>query len=306
MGFFGKLFSGGVCTSVVRLDGKIVIITGANTGIGKETAIDLAKRGAIVIMACRNVSRGETALKEVKEQSQSDQVFLKVLDLSSLRSIREFSVEFLSEYKKLDILVNNAGIMMCPYSQTEDGLESQLGVNHFGHFALTNLLLPHLVLAGTSRIVNVSSKAHKGINTMNFDDIHLERNYSPYAAYSRSKLANILFTKELHRRLSTTGVTVYALHPGVIATELTRYSAAAKFFFTLGSPFMKSVKEGAQTSIYCAVEEGIEKYSGLFFSDCALSESSAASCDEEIAKKLWDVSEKLTGVQFPLVIEREE
>ena len=148
------------CYNIVRLDGKAVIITGANTGIGKETAVDLAKRGAIVVMACRDMKRGEAALKEVKNRSGSSEVFLKVLNLASLTSIHEFSKSFLAEYSQLHILINNAGVFQCPFTKTEEGFEMQIGVNHFGHFALTNLLLGRIVESAPSRIINVSSKAH--------------------------------------------------------------------------------------------------------------------------------------------------
>jgi len=242
------------------------------------------------------------ALNDVKERSGSPTVFLKILDLASLSSIREFSRSFLTEYNKLHILINNAGVMMCPYTKTEDGFEMQIGVNHFGHFALTNLLLERLVESAPSRIVNVSSMAHEGIGAdIYFDDINSEKSYSSITAYSQSKLANILFTKELHRKLTQSDVTTYSLHPGVIPTDISRHSKLLRLVnFVFLRAMCKTTEQGAQTTIYCAVQEGIENVSGLYFSDCAVTKSSVKSNDEGIAKKLWEVSEEMTGVRFPL------
>ena len=234
----------------------------------------------------------------MKQITGSEHVHPKLLDLASLKSIREFSESFLAEFPELHILVNNAGIMMCPYAKTEDGFESQFGVNHLGHFALTNLLLPRLVQCAPSRVVNVSSTAHKASRGMKFQDINFEHGYYGSRAYWRSKLANILFTKELHRRCENTGVTTYVLHPGVISTELARNSLCARFFYWYSSPFTKTTVQGAQTSIYCAVQEGIEELSGSYFSDCAVASSSGVSQDVEMAKKLWEVSEEMTGVKW--------
>ena len=219
-----KYLAGGVCHSKARLDGKVAIITGANTGIGKETAVDFAQRNARVIMACRNVEKGREALDEVVKRSGSNKVVLKKLDLSSLASVRKFAEEILKEEPRLDILVNNAGVMMCPYSKTEDGFEMQIGVNHFGHFLLTNLLLDRLKEAPKARIVNVSSVGHYFTWGIKFYDINSEKSYSKIVAYAQSKLANILFTKALAKRLEGTNVTVNALHPGPVATDLERHT----------------------------------------------------------------------------------
>jgi len=292
-----------VCQSNRRLDGKTVVITGANTGIGKETAIDLALRGATVVMACRDLERGNSALKEVQEKSQNDNVSLKILDLSSLQSVREFSSSFLAEHEQLHVLVNNAGVGACPLATTEDGFEMQFGVNHLGHFALTNLLLPQMVESSPSRIVNVSSRAsQRWMADINFDDINSEQSYSRFGAYCQSKLANVLFTKELQRRLSTTGVTAYALHPGVVLTEIGRH--ANSFLWSavklIGPLFLKTPCEGAQTTVYCAVQEDMEGLSGSYFVDCAVQGTTKKSNDEGLAKKLWELSEQMTGVDFPL------
>ena len=228
---FCRYFAGGVCHSRVKLNGKTVIITGANTGIGKETAVDLAKRKARVIMACRSADRGERAVEDVKRLSGNDKVEYRHLDLASLASVRQFAEEILQEETPIDILINNAGIMRCPYWRTEDGFEMQFGVNHLGHFLLTNLLLERLKQAPVARIVNVSSKGYKRAEGINFDDINSEHHYTPAKAYYQSKLANVLFTKSLAERLEGTQVTVNSLHPGVIWTELGRHMEKEMSFF---------------------------------------------------------------------------
>ena len=287
--------------SETRLDGKTVIITGANTGIGIHTVIDLAKRGATVVMACRNMQKGETALKEAKEKSGSENIDLMQLDLSSLKSVRKFAESFSSKYDKLNILINNAGVMMCPYSKTEDGFEMHIGTNHLGHFALTNLLLKKLVASVPARIINVSSIAHRR-GKIDFDDINYNhRSYNSFGAYGQSKLANILFTKELHKKVVDHGITAYAVHPGFVYTELARNSKWASIFYnTIVRAFAKTALQGAQTSIYCAVQEGLEKNSGGYFADSKLISSSSDSCNEEYAKKIWELSEEMTNTKFEL------
>ena len=219
-------FGGGVCYSKAMLTGKTVIITGANTGIGIETAVDLAKRGARVILACRDVARGKAAEAEVKERSKSDDVVFSKLDLSSLQSVREFSERTLEEDSRIDILINNAGVMIPPYSTTEDGFELQFGVNHLGHFLLTNLLLERIKKAPAGRIITVSSRAHSG-GKINFDDLQSKQSYSRTGAYAQSKLANILFTQSLAKRLRGTNTTAYSLHPGSVITDLQRHVPGA-------------------------------------------------------------------------------
>lgn len=213
---------GARCKSKERIDGKTVIITGANTGIGKQTAIDLACRGAKVIIACRNELKALESLKDIKNESKSNIVYFKQLDLASLASIRSFADEVLSEEKRIDILVNNAGVMFTPYSLTEDGFEMQFGVNHLGHFLLTMLLLDSIKSTPNSRIVMVSSVAHVA-GYLDFSDMMWTKKYNWILAYCRSKLANVMFANELARRLESTGVSVYSLHPGSIQTDLVRH-----------------------------------------------------------------------------------
>ncbi|KAM4553003.1 retinol dehydrogenase 12-like isoform 1-T1 [Fundulus diaphanus] len=302
VGLFGlkKWMAGGVCHSKARLDGKTILITGANTGIGKETAIDMARRGARVILACRDMDRANKAAEEIKKKSGNNNVVVKKLDLASLQSVRLFAKDVGANEQRLDVLINNAGVMCCPQWKTEDGFDMQFGVNHLGHFLLTNLLLDLLKQSAPSRIVNVSSLAHER-GQINFDDINQEKNYNPWRSYSQSKLANVLFTRELAKRLQDTGVTTYSLHPGVIRTELGRHFLPTialwrRVLYTPFSFFIKNPTEGAQTTIYCAVEESLQKESGLYYSDCARKATAPQGRDDEAAKKLWDLSASMVGL----------
>ena len=294
-----RYFQGPRCHSTKRLDGKTVVITGANTGIGKETAVDLAKRGAKVIVGCRNMEKGKAALKEIQERSGSTDVFLEKLDLASLDSVRKFADSILKSEPRLDILINNAGIMMCPYEKTKDGFEMQFGTNHLGHFLLTMLLLDLLKKSAPSRIVNVSSSAHTlGSGKIHFDDINFEKDYSPYEAYFHSKLANVLFTRELSKRLEGSHVTANSLHPGAVKTDLDRHLTYLQILiFPVRWYVFKSAEQGAQTSIYCAVSEDMEGVSGKFLADCAIKEPSKGAQDDDAARKLWDLSLKLVGLE---------
>ena len=219
-----KWAAGGVCRSQARLDGKTVIITGGNSGIGLETAVDLAKRNARVILACRSVERGETAAVEVRKRSGNDNAVFVQLDLASLDSVRKFAAKILEEEPRIDILINNAGVMMVPERRlTKDGFEMQFGTNHLGHFLLTNLLLDRIKEAPSARIVSVSSIAYRR-GKIDIDDLNSERSYGPISVYSKSKLANILFTRGLAKRLQGTNVTANVLHPGGIHTGLQQHS----------------------------------------------------------------------------------
>ena len=210
------------CRSTERMDGKTVIITGGNTGIGKETAIDLAERGARVILACRDLSRAEAAMRDIRKKSQSELVVYRHLDLASLASVRQFSEHILQEVSGIHVLINNAGVMFPPYTKTEDGYELQFAVNHLGHFLLTHLLLDRIKSSAPSRILAVSSHAHYTGN-LDFTDMMWTKRYQAQLAYCRSKLANVMFARELAKRLAGTGVTVYSIHPGSVNTELPRH-----------------------------------------------------------------------------------
>jgi len=301
-----KYMNGGVCQSRERIDGKVVIVTGANTGIGKETAMDLVQRGAKVYLACRSVTRAQHAVDDIVNQTgiSRNQLPIMQLDLASFKSIRSFASSFREREKKLDILINNAGVMLVPLGKTEDGYETSFGVNHLGHFLLTNLLMD-LLIAGDSpsRIINVSSLGHV-FGTINFDDLMMEKGFSSAHAYFQSKLANILFTRELAHRLQGTKVTTYSLHPGSIRTELMRhisiisdYAIGRVLFYYLSWPFVKEPWNGAQTTICCAVDSSLASESGKYYSDCVEKQPSAEAEDDAVARRLWDVSVQLVHLE---------
>ncbi|XP_040206696.1 retinol dehydrogenase 13-like [Rana temporaria] len=297
---------GGPCPSKANIAGKTAIVTGANTGIGKETALELAKRGARVIMACRDMEKCENAAREIRGKTLNHNVSAKHLDLASTRSIKEFAKDILKEVEHLDILINNAAVMRCPQWKTEDGFEMQFGVNHLGHFLLTNLLLDKMKNSGQSRIINVSSLAHI-VGEIDFEDLHWEKKkYNTKAAYCQSKLANVLFTNELAKRLKGTGVTANSLHPGVADTELGRHTGMHKSSFSssvLGPIFwflIKSPKQAAQSSIYLAVAEDLQDTSGKYFNALREKEPAPQALNEESARKLWEESAKLVHLDEAL------
>ncbi|KAE8605160.1 hypothetical protein XENTR_v10014996 [Xenopus tropicalis] len=280
--------------------GKTVIITGANCGIGKATAAELVKQEARVILACRDQGRAEEAAAELRrEAGERGEIVIKQLDLGSLQSVRRFCQEVLKEEPRLDVLINNAGVFQCPYTKTEDGFEMQFGVNHLGHFLLTHHLLGLLKSSAPSRIVVVSSKLYK-YGEINFDDLNSEKSYSRSFGYSRSKLANILFTRELASRLEGTGVTVNALHPGIVRTNLGRHInipiLIKPLFNVVSWAFFKSPEEGAQTSIYLASSPEVEGVSGSYFGNSKEEELLPKAMDDLVARKLWDISEVMVGL----------
>ncbi|ERL88290.1 retinol dehydrogenase 13 isoform X1 [Dendroctonus ponderosae] len=281
-------------------DGKVAIVTGANTGLGKETAWELAKRGAKVYMACRDMIRCEEARQEIVLDTKNKYVYCRPCDLASLESIRNFVRTFKAAEQKLDVLVNNAGVMRTPKgSKTQDGFELQLGVNHLGHFLLTNLLLDHLKKSAPSRIVNLASITYKN-GTINKADLNSEADYDPADAYAQSKLAVVLFTNELAQRLEGTGVTVNSIHPGIVDTDLARHMGFSKSTFAriifrpLTWAFIKSPRQGCQSIIYLALDPEVEKVTGKYFNSFKEEELSGDALDLNLAKWLWKVSEKWT------------
>jgi NAD(P)-dependent dehydrogenase (short-subunit alcohol dehydrogenase family) len=272
-----------------------VIITGANTGIGKENAIDHAKRGGKIYIACRDVTRGEDALVEIRKVSGSDNVHFLQLDLASLESIRDFTKKFHELESQLHILICNAGVMACPESKTKDGFEMQIGTNHLGHFLLTHLLLDLLKASAPSRVVVVSSEGHKISNIVK-EDLMSEKPYGKWKAYGRSKLANILFARELSKKLTDTGVTVNSCHPGAVQTELGRHmnENLRRFFIKpFIAPFFKTAWQGAQTQIRLAVDPDLSEVTGKYFSDCKEKTPSRAAQDDEMAAWLYEKSIEL-------------
>lgn len=278
-----------------------MLITGANTGIGKETAIDLAKRGGKIYIACRDLKKSEEALNEIKDKSKSSRAFLMQLDLASIESIRNFSKKFHEVEPKLQILILNAGIMACPKSYTRDGFEMQIGTNHLGHFLLANLLLDMLKSSAPSRVVVVASSGHK-LGVISKDDFMSEKSYSKIKAYGQSKLANILFANELAKKLKGTGVTVNSCHPGIVHTELGRHMSKSwirPIYKKVLAPFYKTIPEGAQTQIRLAVDPELDEVSGRYFKDCEESKPSDAARNSETAKWLWRKSTEVISEKFP-------
>ncbi|KAM9716124.1 retinol dehydrogenase 13-like [Menidia menidia] len=295
--------TGGRCPSKATIHGKTVVITGANTGIGKETAEALAKRGGRIIMGCRDMEKCQAAAKEIRGKTLNSNVDAFHLDLASIKSIREFAERIKQEEKRVDILINNAGVMRCPAWKTEDGFDMQFGVNHLGHFLLTNLLLEKLKESAPSRVINVASLAHI-IGKIDFEDLNWEKKkFDTKQAYCQSKLANVLFTRELAKRLQGTGVTVNAVHPGVVATELGRHTGLhqSQFSSSVLSPFftmlVKSPELGAQPSVYLAVSEEMEGVTGRYYDVMTEKEPAPRALDDETACRLWEVSCKLVGLE---------
>ncbi|MBC8452783.1 MAG: SDR family oxidoreductase [Spirochaetes bacterium] len=273
---------------------SVVLITGASSGMGKAASMELARTGAIVVMLCRNKERGEKALQEVRTSSKNNSVELMLCDLGSLKSVRDFCVEFKSKYQRLNVLINNAGVILPGYHQTADGYELQFGVNHLGHFLLTNELLSLLLAAAPARIITVASGAHK-IGKIHFKDVNLKKNYTAWCAYAQSKLANILFTYELAERLKGTGVTVNCLHPGAVATSMgvNRDTGFGTLITRMLRPFFQTSEKGSETAVYLAMSQDIEGISGKYFYRKRSVPSSKRSYDIIAAKKLWDLSEKM-------------
>ncbi len=295
--------------------GRRFVVTGANSGIGLVTARELARRGAEVILACRSTARGEAAATTIRDAVLDARVTVSALDLASLASVRAFAERFSKSYDALHGLINNAGLMALPRTLTEDGFEMQLGTNHLGHFALTGLLLPALRRADAARVVTVSSLVHR-VGSVRFDDLMGEKSYDKWSAYGQSKLANLLFTFELARRLAgkIDHVAALASHPGYSATDLQRKGPEAEGSFFAGAMmkvgnavFAQSADKGALPTLRAATDP--EARSGDYFGPRGPFEvagtpvkvgASAASHDPEIGRRLFEESERLTGVTFDL------
>ncbi len=289
--------------------GGVAIVTGANTGLGFETARALAAKEMKVIMACKSRERAQKAKQVILEKVPAADLEIIFIDLSSLASVRNFAEQFLARYNRLDLLVNNAGIMVPPYSKTEDGFESQMGVNYFGHFLLTGLLLETITKTPGSRIVSLSSIAHKK-GYINFNDLHWDKKYSAMAAYRQSKLACLIYSYELQRRMENAGLKTLsvAAHPGVSITDLVRHIPKwLNILFPLVSLFTHSPDKGAMPTLYAALGEDVK--GGEYFGPQGRSEwtgepgrvsSTPLSHDRELAKQLWTVSEELTGIRYAI------
>ncbi|CAG2169959.1 unnamed protein product [Oppiella nova] len=324
------------CESTRRLDGQVVVITGANTGIGKETALHLSLRGAKIIIACRDVDKGKEAITEILVKNPNANLNVLKLDLSSLASVREFAknvslnesnidilinnaglgmcpewqtkegYEMVFGTNHLDILINNAGLGMCPEWQTKEGYEMVFGTNHLGHFLLTLLLLPLLRKSPKARVINVSSVAYK-MGKIDFENINLRNGvYNGITAYSQSKLANILFSRELSKRLGPNSpVTTYSLHPGPVKTNRSRYmenKSLKAFYDTMTTLLYLRPEMGCQTTLYCALEESLDRETGLYYNNCREEKLWANGSDDKSAERLWNLSCDLVHLEDHLKI----
>lgn len=276
-----------------ELKGKTVLVTGATAGIGKQTALDLAKRGAHVVIVGRNEEKTRQVVAGLKEQSGNGQVDFLLGDLSLLAQVRRVAADFQARFGALHVLINNVGLVVLSREETSEGHERTFATNHLGVFLLTSLLLPSLQKSGAGRVVTVSSDAHRGA-ALDFDDLELKQGYSSFRAYGRSKLMNILFTRELARRVKAQGITANALHPGMVASDFMKKPGV---FGAVGNVFMAlfgiSVQKGAATSVYLASSAEVNGVTGDYFYKCKVKRPSKAAQDDETARRLWDVSEVL-------------
>lgn len=287
--------------------GRIVIITGANSGIGYETALALAKKDATIVMACRNMKDADKVKSQILGIYSKAQITTMLIDLSSLKSVRDFADNFQKKFARLDLLINNAGIMMSPHKVTEDGFENQLATNFIGHFALTGLLMPILITTPDSRIIMLSSLSHKWA-PINFDDLHFRKRYNKMKAYGQSKRACLVFAYELNRRLAASGKRTIsvAAHPGLAKTNLDRHFPA--LIRPLGKLFLQSPKTGALPVLYAALQKDL--HGGEYIGPAGFKEmrgspiivdSDDASKDKNIAGQLWSVAEEMTGVKYTFI-----
>ena len=274
-----------------KLSNKLAIVTGANSGMGMATVEALSDAGAKVIMLCRSEKRGTEAYQKLMEKKDR-QIELMFCDLGDYSSIRSFASKVKEKYERIDILVNNAGFISLDRQETKEGLERQFGINHIGHFLLTTELLD--IMGEGSRIVVVASGAHKA-GIIHFDDINLNHGYNVVKAYSQSKLANVLFTKELSKRVRDRGITVNCCHPGAVATNMgvSRETGFGKTITGLLRPFFQTPAEGARTAIFLATDDSVKNITGGYFYKCKIAKSSKRSNDPELAEKLYKFSEEL-------------
>ncbi len=275
------------------MEGKICLVTGANAGIGKETCFALAEKGAKVVLTARNHPQAAQIRSKIISETGNPNIHLIAADLSSLQEVVKLSEEFRARFDRLDVLINNAGIFLTEYQETTEGFETQWMVNYLAHYLLTRRLLDLLKVSDYARVINVSSNAHlKG--QINFEDLSGKKNYNGLQAYAQSKLANLLFTKELAARQMGVGVSSYALHPGVVNTGIgnKNNNSWMSWIWRLGKPFMISPAKGAATIVYLASTPNLAGLSGLYFVNNQPHPSSDLSTDNTLASRLWDVSEE--------------
>jgi len=279
------------------MGGKMVLITGGTSGIGKATAVALAVMGADVVVVGRNPERGRAALEEIRAQGHSESVELMLADLCVQSEIRRLAGEFLERHDRLDVLVNNAGLVQSKRTETPDGIETTLATNHLAPFLLTNLLLECLEQSAPSRVLTVSSEAQRW-GSMDFEDMQSRRNYKGFPVYGMTKLANIMFTYELAERLNGTGITANCLHPGSVGTNFGKNNRGVMaLFFRAAKPFMRSPEQGADTLIWLASSPEVEGVSGKYFSDRKEIEAKKIAYDPAARRTLWEISEDLTSLK---------
>ncbi len=283
------------------LSGKTCLITGSSRGIGYETAVGLAQMGAHVIIVSHNQKRSQEAAQRITDAFGKQAARYYVADLSVQDQIHQLGDDILQDYNQLDVLVNNAGGWYRKFEKSDDGIEMTLALNHLSYYLLTGRLLPLLKKSTPARIINVSSEAHRQIDGIQFDDLQFQQRYRAFSVYAHSKLANVLFTYELDRRLGENTIAVNALHPGFVKSELYRhFGMATQLVNLIAGVFGKSAEDGAETSIYLASSPDVADVSGEYFVDCVPKESSPASYNEAHAKRLWTISEELTGFTYPI------
>jgi NAD(P)-dependent dehydrogenase (short-subunit alcohol dehydrogenase family) len=280
------------------MDGRTVLVTGGNTGIGKETAVALASRGARVVFTTRDEKKGEAARAEIRSRSGNDDIDVMELDLASLAAVRDFADRFGDRYDRLDVLVNNAGLVLGSRRETVDGYEMTFQVNHLGPFLLTSTLRDQLLAGDDARVVTVSSDAHSSARKgLDFDDLQSTRRYRSFNVYAKTKLANILFTRELARRWDDTGITANAVHPGFVASRFGRDgdTGLMGFVFPLLRPFAITPEQGAQTQVYVASAPELAGVTGGYWVKSAPATPSASAQDDAAAARLWEISEQLVA-----------
>lgn len=281
------------------MQGKTVLISGANAGIGFASAKALLNKGAQVVMFCRNMQKAEEARKELVELTKNDQIDIFQVDFESFQSIEKACNALLAKYKTLDVLLNNAGATYSDFELTKDGIERTMAVNHFGYYLMAYYLLPALKNAENARIVNVASKAHYGV-TLNFDTINKPEGYMVFKQYQYSKLANVLFTKKLAKLLEPHNITVNCLHPGVVKTQIGNKSANwfHSFAWSVFAFFGLNPDKGAETSVYLASSDEVKNTTGKYFDKCKPYDGSDVARDEKLRDELWAWTEKLSGKTF--------
>lgn len=288
--------------SKISLENKNIIITGSNCGIGYESALDFAKKGANIILACRDATKANKACEDIKYESGNDKVEVELLDLSSLKSTKAFADRILQKWQRLDILVNNAGFAGQAKSLTDESFELMFVTNYLGHYYLTRLLMDLLIKSAPSRIINVSSSAHQ-MTRMNWDDLQFEKSFSTAKAYGQSKLAQILFTTELAKKLKDTGVSAVSLHPGVVTTQFFTHREGNTCFINCFRCLMpciiccgKNQQDGAKTTIHCAESANIPEQSGSYYADSRVTSPKSYATDPESATRLWKISAEMVSL----------